>query len=119
MFIYYNTNTVQLKNISLLDKVKNKTSNGYFHKINYNTEFYSLDGLIINLNIKNEKDINNFLKMEYNIIQKINIDNLNPTYNFNNFINKYKNKDNVFVKLCGFYSNNYNYGIIYKLINIY
>ena len=34
MFIYYNLNSVDLQNICVLNKVKNKTSNGYYYKIN-------------------------------------------------------------------------------------
>merc|ERR1712078_76091 len=101
MFIYYNTNAIELKNVSLLGKVKNKTSNGYFYKINYNTEFYSLDGLIIKLNVQSEKDIQNFLKLENNLIYKIKIGNLNPTYNFNNFINKYKKRKRFLLNYVG------------------
>ena len=117
MFVYYNINSVDLHNVSILNKVKNKTSNGYYYKINYNTEYYLLDSLIIQLDPKNEKEVNNFLKFEKKLIYKINITNLNSVFNFKNFINKYK-KETVFIKICGLYSNNYNYGLIYKLINI-
>lgn len=117
MFIYYNIESFNLYDITLLDKVKNKTSNGYYHKINYNTEYYSLDNVILKLDLSNVKHINMFNLFEKNLLYKINIGKLNPTFNFNNFINKY-NKKEVYVKLCGLYSNNYNYGLIYKLINI-
>ena len=117
MFIYYNLDSFNLQNITLLDKVKNKTSNGYYYKINYNTEYYSLESVIIKIDLTNETDIKNFNILEKKILYKVNFGKLNPTFNFNNFISKYKKKE-VYIKLCGFYSNNYNYGLIYKLINI-
>jgi hypothetical protein len=117
MFIYYNLNSVDLQNICVLNKVKNKTSNGYYYKINYSTEYYLLDGLIIELDLNDEKKIKTFLNFEKNLIYKINMKNLNPVFNFKNYISKYK-KQSVFIKICGLYSNNYNYGLIYKLINI-
>ena len=117
MFVYYNIDSIELQNIMLLDKVRNKTSNGYYYKINYNTEYYSLDSLILKLDLTNNEDIKNFIAFEKNIIYKINIGKLNPIFNFKNFIEKYK-KEIVYIKICGFYSNNYNYGLIYKLINI-
>ena len=118
MFIYYNIDSFNLYNITLLDKVKNKTSNGYYHKIVYNTDIYSLDSVIIKVDLSNESHLKMFNLLEKNILYKVNIGKLNPTFNFNNFINKYKKKE-VYIKLCGFYSNNYNYGLIYKLVNIY
>ena len=117
MFIYYNIETFNLHYITLFDKVKNKTSNGNYYKINYNTEYYSLDNVIIKLDLTNENHVNKFKLLEKNLMYKINIGKLNPTFNFNNFINKHKKKE-VYIKLCGFYSNNYNYGLIYKLINV-
>ena len=117
MFVYYNINSVDLHNISVLNKVKNKTSNGYYYKINYNSEYFLLESLIIQLDLKKEKEINQFLNFEKNLIHKLKMENLNPVFNFKNFINKYK-KESVFIKICGLYSNNYNYGLIYKLINV-
>ena len=117
MFVYYNINSVKLENIMLQDKVKNKISNGYYYRINYNTEIYSLDSLIIKLDLNNVLEVNEFINFEKSIISKLNIGKLNPVLNFNRFINKFSKKV-VYIKLCGFYSNNYNYGIIYKLINV-
>tara|TARA_R110002072_G_scaffold260710_1_gene419181 strand:- start:952 stop:1308 length:357 start_codon:yes stop_codon:yes gene_type:complete len=117
MFIYYNINSVNLQNMYLLNKVKNKTSNGYYYKIKYSSEYYLLDSLIIDLNLNDEKKIQEFLNFEKKLIYKINMKKLNAAFNFKNFISKYK-KQSVFIKICGLYSNNYNYGLIYKLINI-
>ena len=117
MFIYYNLDSFNLHNIALIDKVKNKTKNGYYYKINYNTEIYSLETVIIKIDLTDNSQLNKFNLLEKNILYKINIKKLNPTFNFNNFLNKCEKKE-VYIKLCGLYSNNYNYGLIYKLINI-
>lgn len=116
MFVYYNLNNVNIENINILDKVKNKTSNGNYYKLIYVTTNFTLDSIIIKINLENSDDLNNFLLFEKKLTYKINIEKLNPTFNFNNFISKYK-KSTVFIKICGVYSNNYNYGLIYKLIN--
>ena len=116
MFVYYNLNSLEIENINILDKVKNKTSNGNYYKLIYSTKNFTLDSIIIKVNLENKEELNNFLLFEKTLTHKINIENLNPTFNFNNFVSKYK-KSKVYIKICGIYSNNYNYGLIYKLIN--
>ena len=117
MFVYYNIKSIDTNNITLLSKIKNKISNGYFYKLNYDTNKLSIDNLIIHINIKNYSEYNKFLNLEINILNLINVGRLNPVYNFNNFVKKHKNKAELIIKICGIYTNNYNYGLIYKLFN--
>lgn len=61
MIVYYNLNSINIENINILDKVKNKTSNGNYYKLIYLTKYFTLDSIIIKLNLQNKNEINNFL----------------------------------------------------------
>lgn len=117
MFVYYNIKNVDTNNITLLSKIKNKTSNGYFYKINYDTCDVCIDNLLIKININSKCEYESFIILEKKLLSLINVGRLNPTYNFNNFFKKHISNDNIFIKICGIYTNNYNYGLIYKLFH--
>ena len=117
MFVYYNIKNVDTNNITLLPKIKNKTSSGYFYKLNYDTTEICIDNLLIKININSESEYESFISLENKILSLINVGRLNPIYNFNNFFKKHRTNDNIIIKICGIYTNNYNYGLIYKLFN--
>ena len=115
MYIYFNLQELDLNNISIFNKIKNKNYLGYFMKIVYNTSIYSINNLILHIDI--ETDIEKLEKLEYTLLDMLNETNLKPIYKIKQFINRKAIGNKNYLKINGFFLNNYNYGIIYKLVN--
>ena len=93
MNIIIEKNRFDVNNIIFLDSVKNTViHNGYFYRLLYSDEYFSLNSIYFTLDIKtkaidryfnkikfifdiqqNEKEINIFEKIENNLLKKINI----------------------------------------------
>jgi hypothetical protein len=118
MFLYYTINAIDVNCIHGYHKIKNKLSNGYFYKLMYEKNNLSLNTIILKVDLSQRADYINLVCFEKDLLKALNMNTLNPTPNIEHFLKKNNNENGIiFIKLCGMYTNNYNYGIIYKLVN--
>ena len=112
MYVYININDFEKDKIVVLNKIKNKYCNGFFYKIYYETETYTMNNLIIKINNKNILDL---YKIENELLDFLNIKNLKKTYNIDSIIKDIDDND-IYLKICGYFLNNNSYGLVYKIL---
>jgi len=148
MNIIIEKNRFDVNNIIFLDSVKNTViHNGYFYRLLYSDEYFSLNSIYFTLDIKtkaidryfnkikfifdiqqNEKEIKIFEKIENNLLKKMNIPRKTPVFKIkelfrNNFFKLFHNSpepiysNRLLLKISGIWETSTEYGITYKIIS--
>jgi hypothetical protein len=147
MNVIIEKNKFDVNKIIFLDSVKNTViNNGYFYRLLYSDEYFSLNSIYFTLDIKtrsidryfnkvkfifdiqqNEKEIKIFEKIENDLLKKMNIPKKKPVFKIkelfrNNFFKLFHNSsesiysNRLLLKVSGIWETSSEYGITYKII---
>lgn len=147
MNVIIEKNKFDVNKIIFLDSVKNTViNNGYFYRLLYSDEYFSLNSIYFTLDIKtksidryfnkvkfnfeihqNEKEIKIFEKIENDLLKKMNIPKKKPVFKIkelfrNNYFKLFHNSsepiysNHLLLKVSGIWETSSEYGITYKIV---